>query len=579
MAALASEVLAALQQQAQPAAPAREAAADGIIYDIGSRAWAKASSYLARILPEWRDIAIEEHTNPADDWPTRWQDAAEFSPHLAALEYWAKRSDEARRHPLFRTHHRKVLLKRFWYAQQIPTRTTAALAPYTPWILQHGDMDNETIREMVKYETPKWSKETWNERLGSLAPDGEITPRKARMSLRRATRRFNESAAHVLKLVGKTGRPYVSQHTREHRDQQLQLQQRWIQATKAIKEDGTVFELTDCVRSERERFAELYALIKGQETYFTAKKHVPTFITLTAPATFHINPSHGEDQWDGSSPTKTQAWFTEQWARARAALAKKNIRLEGVRVAEPHKDGTPHWHLMLYLTTGQLPIVREVILEYFGHSPHAVEIKADFTNPKKGKRATAASYMLKYIIKTVRFAASSGTSAVGDLFLSAEADDTDAWRATWGIRGFQFFGTLFGKQTLWRELRRLETQPDEPTAKRLWRAARGTRAHDFIATLAETDPDLAAIRETKWTEPDAETGEIFKTKGRVVGVQIQCVPYITRGSKWTLETDYSLLNEMVTVIHRDPRGGNSGKPEPPPNPIPTPQNRHEHVTA
>ena len=481
-----------------------------------------------------------------------------------------------RAHPLYNSQHRKKLLEN--WTSDGPDVPPLALDGFTDWIARHADASEDDVRQQAE-ALQTATAGTITDRLGTHADKffraKDPTPRTERnfrRTLRSAYRQFNEQAAHILNLVQRgSGQEYVSNTTRNNRKWQLAAQQKWIDAT-TVSNGETTAKLTDCIRTAEHRYSELYTLVKGQESYFTSQGRVALFVTLTTPAEYHPSPSHGRNQWDGSSVRDSHQWFNDNWQCMRADLAKHGIRLDGFRVTEPHKDGSEHWHLMTYVKKSQLATIKSTFLDYFGHSEHSVKFKADFSKNVEEKKATAASYMLKYLIKTINSGAAEGTSAANDEKFSQEADAADAWRSTWNIRGFQFFGVLFGKQTLWRELRRLEEQPEEKDAKTLWRAARGGRAHLFIACIKEQEPALATLREviTEWTDPDLETGETFpiekKGRGRVVGVAVNQVQYITHTSKWTLETDYRALNDEfceVTVIHKNPRVQNheGEKPE------------------
>ena len=483
---------------------------------------------------------------------------------------------EQRKHPLFHTHHRPHLIK-IWDTTGKPTTPEKALTNFTPWIQRHADSPEEIAvhllngiiiknlkatpeaREALKTQLGPYSDKFFKEKNPT-----ELTEKNLRRTLRVAFRQFNEQAASILGIVGKYGQQYVSDHTRGTRRHQLNKQQKWIEATTLTAPDGHKVPLADVIRTPEHRFSELYTLVKGQEQYFTNQGFIPVFITLTSPPVFHPNPSHGKKSWDGASPRESHEWFNENWQNTRAALAKEGIRLDGFRVTEPHKDGAEHWHILAYIKPENISIVIETLKTYFKHSDSAVKYITDFTDADAGTKgkATAASYMLKYLIKTIDSKASAGTTAANDQIFKNDAAAVDAWRSTWGIRAFQFFGQLFGKQTLWRELRREEKQPEEPTAQKLWRAARGGRGALFISILITDTPELSAIYEQKevFLPPDPNTGETEKTtkKGRLVGVEINQIPYITHKTKYELSTDSSVFNERfpssVTVIPKDPRG-------------------------
>jgi hypothetical protein len=497
--------------------------------------------------------------------------------------------ERQRQHPLYNTHHRDQLIQH-WEQRGEPTMPPKALDGFTQWIMRHANALEDDVRQYAK-TLERSHKATIIERLGKYA-DGfyrdknptELTQRNIRRALRSAFRQFNEQAAHILGIVGHNGQKYISRDNLLTRKEQLRKQKSWINASTVegphLKQP---LPLAACIRTIEARIAEMYALNKGLEKYmFSAKGRTALFVTLTAPAYFHPNPTNGQNSWDGSSVTDSHEWFTKTWARFRTDLKNKGINIDGMRVTEPHKDGSEHWHVLMYVKPDDLPTVKAAIQRRFKHSERAVTFSEEAPDDKESKKASPASYMMKYITKGItpedEEEEDNDTPPITRKPMTPEeikkkntkasAAAADAWRATWGVRAFQFFGILYGKQTLWRELRRLQEQPDEPTARRLWRAARGTRAHDFIAALDTDAPEIATIRETvaTWTAPDPDTGEArpdgYKA-GRIIGVQINDTQYRTRAAKaCNIVTDFASMQDphnynginKYTVIPSDPRG-------------------------
>jgi len=483
--------------------------------------------------------------------------------------------ERQRQHPLYHTHHRPALLKA-WKEHGEPSIPDKALAGFTDWIMRHANALEDDVRQHAQ-TFAKAHPKTVIERLGnygtSFFDDENPTPRterNMRRALRAAFRQFNEQSAHILGLVGKYGQKYVSNDTRQGRRIQLQQQQKWIEATTATSDKKTV-PLSACVRTPEARFAELYTLVKGQESYFTEIGLTPLFVTLTSPARYHPNPSKGDNSWDGSSVLDSHTeFFNPKWQKFRYSIKNLGIKIEGFRVTEPHQDGAEHWHVLIYAKKADIEIIKKEILKQFAHSQNAVKFITDFKPDKENRRASAASYMMKYLIKSITSGATTNTTMAANKAFKNEVDMVDAWRSTWNIRAFQFFGTLHGKLTLWREMRRLNKSPTDDVAAKLWRAARGGRGAIFIALLSEADMEIAAIREVveAYGDPDPTTGEIQVTDvkpGRILGVKINGISYITHKTKFEIVTDYSFFNEDNetkilneindrTVIHNSPSG-------------------------
>jgi len=511
--------------------------------------------------------------------------------------------ERQRQHPLYHTHHRDRLLQT-WAKTGEPAIPPKALHGFTQWVMRHADALEDDVRQhaatLAKLPMADLALRlgTYADRFAGKDPI-ERTERNIRRALRAAFRRFNEQSAHILHLVGRHGQRYVSNENKKARRHQLHQQQRWVEASTV---EGPhlpkPIPLSACIRTVEARAAELYALSKGLETYMAAQGRVALFVTLTSPARYHPNPTNGQQCWDGSSVTDSHKWFTRQWALLRTDLKNEGIRMDGMRVTEPHQDGAEHWHVLIYARPEEIADIKAAIARRFAHSLKAVRFEEGLCSDPANKRASAASYMQKYILKALtltgattgnpnieassdpmgRHTQDTGAAAPGHDTAGAEA--ADAWRSTWGIRGFQFFGILYGKQTLWRELRRLEHQPDDPAARRLWRAARGTRAHEFIAALDTDRPELATIREMvpTWTDPDPDTGETqpagYKA-GRILGIEINGQQYLTHAATACLiTTDYTAMRDPhatgYTVIPSGPRGGietDHGPPGAPPDTV------------
>tara|TARA_R110001583_G_scaffold129777_1_gene281645 strand:- start:2806 stop:3810 length:1005 start_codon:yes stop_codon:yes gene_type:complete len=189
--------------------------------------------------------------------------------------------------------------------------------------------------------------------------------------------------------------------------------------------------------------------------------HQGVFLTLTATSKYHAvhSSGHSNSKYQGANPRDTQSYLCGVWARVRAAWKRRGIEPYGFRVAEPHHDGTPHWHLILFIEPSQLDaaigIFRDhAIAEERAELRNGVQARFDtkLIDPAKG---SATGYIAKYISKNINGYAvdldhESGQSA------QEGAIRVEAWASVWGIRQFQQIG---GPQvSIWRELRRVSAE-------------------------------------------------------------------------------------------------------------------------
>lgn len=205
---------------------------------------------------------------------------------------------------------------------------------------------------------------------------------------------------------------------------------------------------------------ELMVRMRGFEDMANDMGLVGMFYTLTAPSRYHSTHVHSgkrNDKYQNASPRKTQKYLCKVWARVRAKWGREGIRTFGFRVAEPHHDGTPHWHLLLFLQPEEVEFATDIFHEYAlkedGHEPGAEEYR--FTaKPIEAEHGSATGYIAKYISKNI-----DGYGMDGELDgesgqpVKEMAKRVRAWASRWNIRQFQQIGGA--PVTTWRELRRL----------------------------------------------------------------------------------------------------------------------------
>lgn len=205
---------------------------------------------------------------------------------------------------------------------------------------------------------------------------------------------------------------------------------------------------------------ELMVRMRGFEDMANEMGLVGMFYTLTAPSRYHATHVHSgkrNDKYCNSSPRKTQKYLCNVWSRVRAKWGREGIRTFGFRVAEPHHDGTPHWHLLLFLRPEEVELATKIFHEYAlqvdGSEPGAAQYR--FTaKPIDEEFGSATGYIAKYISKNIdgygmdgEFDHESGRP------VKEMAKRVRAWASRWSIRQFQQIGGA--PVSTWRELRRL----------------------------------------------------------------------------------------------------------------------------
>ena len=263
--------------------------------------------------------------------------------------------------------------------------------------------------------------------------------------------------------------PYASQFANQAHKENKARNAAILESITATNSAGQSYSLADLAllgqANPVNRRNELMVRIRGAEEYAVKQGDSSRFVTITCPSKYHVfSGSRRNSKYGGYSPRAAIQYLNKVWAKVRAKLNRLDVHFYGLKVVEPHHDGCPHWHVLLFGKCDALDQFDSVCSDYAlredGDEKGAAKnrylsVKID---PLKG---SAAGYVAKYISKNV------DGFAVGDDFeANAPADQTaksvSAWASIWGIRQFSFIG--FPSVTMYRELRRAANNRDRLAA-------------------------------------------------------------------------------------------------------------------
>lgn len=325
------------------------------------------------------------------------------------------------------------------------------------------------ISQQFNITPPKWERVT-----KKYFGEDEIAPAVMRMfnevwwrgRLRRIASAWREHLHIAVGSVSKRKHVYASKNCVTDWREQKRRTREFLKGLDLEDEDGNRISLIEkydgSVANPAIRRCELMTRIRGFENICNELGYVGEFYTLTAPSKYHATTKAGyrNRKWNGASPSDTQSYLTGLWARIRAKLHREEIRIFGIRVAEPHHDGTPHWHMLMFMLPEDVERVRLIIRDYAWeedrHELRSDKAKkarfhAEAIDPEKG---SATGYVAKYISKNIDgYALDGETDDESGEFLKETAPAVSAWAARWHIRQFQFIGGA--PVTVYRELRRL----------------------------------------------------------------------------------------------------------------------------
>lgn len=310
-------------------------------------------------------------------------------------------------------------------------------------------------------------------------------------------RRFEHAAIRLGFTSYRTG-PYLSNESAARQARRNTQNAKLLASIEVQNELGQSFTLAHLaslgMANKTLRRGELMTRIRGFEEVASDLKHVGVFGTLTAPSKYHgVLSASGEPNpkyiaFGSPTPRDAQAYLVGMYARARAELHRRGIHAYGFRIAEPHHDGCPHWHMLMFVRPDQVEAYESILKKHAlaedGDEPGAQAQRCKFVRIDAGK-GTAAGYIAKYVAKNIDGISCSrgdtdhktldGYVVVADMLGNEEITPSQRvtyWSQTWGIRQFQQIGGA--PIGVWRELRRIkeETIKSAPDAVvSAWNAA------------------------------------------------------------------------------------------------------------
>ena len=290
--------------------------------------------------------------------------------------------------------------------------------------------------------------------------------------LRSKQRLWREALMIACGYVSRATSPYASKNAiRDVVSRRLSAINYLKQCQLENVESGETLNLLETVLASisnpKLRRMELMTLIAGIEDVADQQRDCGLFITLTTPSKYHPLKTTGagsspifNQKWDqhAFTPKDAQRYLVAVWAKIRTTFKDRNLKVYGVRVVEPHHDGTPHWHMMLFTPAAQQQKVTEVMrryaLEEDPDEPGAAESRF---NCKPLNRGGAAGYIAKYVSKNIDGYALDGEKDFDSgRLLTDVATAVTSWASTWRIPQFHAIG--IPAVGAWRECRRIRHQ-------------------------------------------------------------------------------------------------------------------------
>lgn len=278
---------------------------------------------------------------------------------------------------------------------------------------------------------------------------------------------WREEQLRAVCLVNRKASPYVSYEAVIHKREQRRKSLEFFQSHELVNADGDTLDMEDVVNASSSNPAhrrnEMMACVKGLELIAEMRGDCAVFYTITCPSRFHATLNNGRPnpKWTSETVRQSSDYLVNTFAAFRKAMHKAGLRWYGVRVAEPHHDGTVHWHLLCFMRKKDRRTLTALLRKFAIREDRAElgnntgpRFKSELINPRKG---TPTSYIAKYISKNIdgRGLAKEISKETGKS-LRDSAEHVSAWASLHRVQQFRFFG-IPGRQA-YRELRLLAGQ-------------------------------------------------------------------------------------------------------------------------
>lgn len=212
----------------------------------------------------------------------------------------------------------------------------------------------------------------------------------------------------------------------------LNIVQKKIKAQKNFLEFSFLYDrinrtripLSDIVisayHSPERYYSEIQNRVNTLEKIANQRKLKPLFMTLTLPSEYHRykttksgklieNPSY-----NGTKVKESVKILTKMFAKLRQDRSLKELSKEEriyFRVNEPHKDGTPHTHILMFVPSDRIERIKNAYLRLFDNRANDIQIITDNIN-------NSVAYVMKYINKTLPLS-KKGTLSEKEKYLNA----------------------------------------------------------------------------------------------------------------------------------------------------------------
>ncbi len=361
-----------------------------------------------------------------------------------------------------------------------------------------------------------------------------------------------ETVLRDLGYVKKQTAPYISNYSLAKYKQGRIRQSDYIDSNMVVSEYGEYFPLRQAVDASvsnpKVQRAELMTRMRGLEEVARELELTPLFITMSCPSKYHayygqsgrLNP-----KFQRFTPKNAQDYLLRTFSQIRADLHKKEISMAGFRICEPHHDGTPHFHLLLYVFPEHAQAVSQIFTKHClkedGDEKGALENRCDVKKLDLDDRSPTG-YIAKYIAKNIDGDSVGVDHETGEDSASSSLR-VKAWASIWAIRQFQAIGNT--PQTIYREFRRLPKALTEEYPKQAEQARKAADEGDYAEFIRANGGLFVSRKELPF-----RAMHVIRTKFSQYGEDVKKLVgiVINAGQELiTRDTNYMIMPAMMVL--------------------------------
>lgn len=297
------------------------------------------------------------------------------------------------------------------------------------------------------------------------------------------TRRNRELIAFRLGLIGKKETLFCTNATVRELKQSV-LSQEYFNRNIVIANKLTAeyVHINNATSQQSQLYSETLCYLNELNKYAIRHNLSAALISITAPADRHMKKQKGKLY----SPIDVNKEIQSQWKKYSDKTYQWLDDNFYFRVVEPHKDGTPHWHVMLFFPKKKLAHHKKILLSAFGLESFKETEILDWKNLDVHKN-DAIGYLLEKVQK--------GFDKSSQIKYDNNAARRAAYNKLWNFKGQQFIGLPVNTKTLWRELRShtYSIKFNNPLDQ-LQEKAKENKFCDFLELFLKHKEDIEIIR-------------------------------------------------------------------------------------